>query len=355
MDEPLRIAYVTPFGDDYRSITAHTSRRIDEWGSRGCLVQRFILGAGGRIERGAIANLRADISCVPAMVSSVKEFDPDVIYARWLAPVPGLYRRLAELAPLVLDIHADDLREVGGRSVLRQAYLRLFRGRELSQATAATFVVSELSTCSSYARIAGERAVFPNGSWLEARDPLIDTGAKPRVGMSTAGVNAWTGLDRFRQLAESLQDAADWVVVTPSAEAEAVKAVVGPSVEVVGTATQDEYVDQMVGWTVAVGTLALERKGLKSAAPLKVRDYVGMGIPTVLPYWDEGLADVEDEFLLKLVGPSESPTSLIDGRILETFINRAIGNNLDTRVSMAGSGRSVEAGRVRFLRIMSKA
>ena len=42
---------------------------------------------------------------------------------------------------------------------------------------------------------------------------------------------------------------------------------------------------------VALGTLALHRKGMSEAAPLKVREYLLRGIPVVIGYDDPDLAD----------------------------------------------------------------
>lgn len=64
---------------------------------------------------------------------------------------------------------------------------------------------------------------------------------------------------------------------------------------------------------IGIGTLALERKGLKEAVPLKVREYMGRGLPFVIGYTDP---DIEGQLSL------EALCCKIDGS--ETSINKII-------------------------------
>lgn len=344
----LRVAYVTPYDEDYRSIHSHTARRIGAWRASGADVSTFLIGGGGRAKRGAARNLLADIRDAPRLSAEIAAFAPDVIYVRWLAPVPGLYRRLASVAPLVLEVHADDMVEVARASWARRVYLRAFRARALAAARGATFVVSELANDPSFRRISGARAVFGNGSWVRRREQAPS--GRPRVGISTAGLNEWTGLDRFVMLARELGDVADWVVVCPESERPAIVAATGDELHVVGTTSQEEYVAEVSSWSVAMGTLALERKGLRTASPLKARDYLGLGVPTVFPYWDEGVDGIDHDLLLKLTSPTEAPVERIDPSLLRAFITRASGRDLPPDVSARASGEDIERRRLEFLR-----
>ncbi|MGV2902610.1 hypothetical protein ACNPM4_13100, partial [Microbacterium sp. AGC62] len=297
--------------------------------------------------RGATRNMMNDIRGARRLIAEVASFAPTVIYARWLAPVPGLYRGLSAVAPVVVEVHADDLVEVARSSWTRRTYLRLFRAQELRQASGGTFVVSELADDRSFRLIRGARGVFGNGSWVQRRAQT--SSGRPRVGISTAAMNDWTGLDRFAALASELGDLSDWIVVCPASERHTIAAAMGDAVQVVGTRDQTEYLDEVASWSVAMGTLALERKSLRTASPLKVRDYLGLGVPTVLPYWDEGIADLENDLLLKLAGPNDAPVEHIDSALIRDFIVRAHGRDLPAEVSSHASGVEIERRRVDFL------
>lgn len=343
----LRVAYVTPYGRDYTSITKHTTRRREEWRALGVDTEQFLIGDDARSGKPAWRNLVDDWRMRGSLVRSVAQFNPDVIYVRWLAPIPGLLKLLGRLAPVVLDVHADDLIEVARGSTLRTLFLKAFRAKEIAAAEGATFVVTELSEMPSFAGVRGPRSVFPNASWLTRREG--SPAGRPRVGISVGSPHPWAGLDRFSQLAASAGADIDWVVVCPSASADAVRAAVGPEISVVATQGEGEYVAELETWSVAFGTLALERAGLRTASPLKARDYLGMGIPTVLPYWDEGVAEISDELLLKLAGPTDAPVERIDPSLIRSFIAKAHGRNLPADVSARAAGAEIERRRVEFL------
>ena len=60
-----------------------------------------------------------------------------------------------------------------------------------------------------------------------------------------------------------------------------------------------------------IGTLALERKGIKEAAPLKVREYLSRGLPIVYSYNDTDI-DSNDEFVKKCCIKLKYGTQQID-------------------------------------------
>ncbi|WP_139833218.1 hypothetical protein [Microbacterium sp. LEMMJ01] len=312
-------------------------------------MKQFIFGHPDRAERAAFSNLLRDVGERGSLKQRLAAYAPDIIYLRWLTPVPGLLRKLKEVGPVVLDIHADDIAEVTRGSFVRSLFLRCFRDAEMSRADGATFVVSELAKSPSFRAVRGPRGVFVNASWLHRRDrPAVLP--RPRIGISVGVANPWAGLDRFARLAESSSLAADWVVVCPVDAAAGVRNVVGERVIVVSTEDEDGYVSELSTWSAAIGSLALERAGLRTASPLKVRDYIGVGIPTVLPYWDEGLADVQDPLLLKLAGASNSPVDNIDVSVLDAFVLQSNGHNLPESVSARVAAQAVERRRIVFLR-----
>ena len=67
----------------------------------------------------------------------------------------------------------------------------------------------------------------------------------------------------------------------------------------------DELMKEM---NLAIGTLALHRKGMRSACALKVRDYTARGIPFILSYDD---LDLEDDWpFCQQIQPNDQPVEL---------------------------------------------
>lgn len=347
MSDKQRIAYVTPYDDSYRSITEHTKRRMREWERNGATVGRFHIGDGRRQDRGALRNLHVDMRQRDRLVSQLRQWRPHIVYVRWLTPVPTLLATIRNIAPVVLDVHADDMVEVAGNSLVRRAFLKAVRGREVAAASAATFVVDELRHSRGFKHISVPTGCFPNGSWVERR--ARSSSGRKIVGLSVGSPTPWSGLDRFSALAQAMSSEADWVVVCPESSERAVRAEVHPLVRVVGTPDHESYISEVSSWSVAIGSLALERAGLKTASPLKVRDYVGIGVPTILPYWDEGLKDVTDPLILKVVGRDEAPAPELPSELVLGMLERAHGRDLLPSTSRAVAGSQIEVKRLAFL------
>jgi glycosyltransferase involved in cell wall biosynthesis len=64
-----------------------------------------------------------------------------------------------------------------------------------------------------------------------------------------------------------------------------------PNVRFHGFCERPEYEAILAASDVALGTLALHRKGMSEAAPLKVREYLLRGIPVIIGYTDPDLED----------------------------------------------------------------
>jgi hypothetical protein len=147
---------------------------------------------------------------------------------------------------------------------------------------------------------------------LVVGNPSLDTDlftskrfpASRRVGMSIANLASWSGIDIFIELALS-QPSFTFVILMP-VELKLRKRLLGGlprNVQLVSAVNYLEYVAELKTWSHAVGPLALERKGLTEAAPLKVRDYVSLGIPTFIRYKDTNLRHCIDPAIFQ-VDPS---------------------------------------------------
>nr|WP_247670967.1 glycosyltransferase [Pseudoalteromonas sp. MMG005] len=52
--------------------------------------------------------------------------------------------------------------------------------------------------------------------------------------------------------------------------------------------------------SIGLGTLALHRKNMMEACPLKVREYLSAGLPSVLPYKDTAFLDERPDWILNV-------------------------------------------------------
>ncbi len=250
---------------------------------------------------------------------------PDVVVVRYGFATAWL-GRVARRVPLLLEIHADDTRERPARWGAR-AYATLsslaFRRRLLRSAAGAMFVTRAISGLPAFAELRGPRAVIPNGIAVPSEPLPVPANDRPIVGYSVGFDAPWQGLDRLAELAEALPEF-DFRLVVPARDM--ATAVEGSAVQIAVAASSAEYHSLVAGFDVALGTLALDRKGIDVASALKVRESVSLGIPTLLFSRDEDLDDVDHPTLRTLARGSWEPAKIAPA--VREFVERAQGSRI---------------------------
>jgi len=132
----------------------------------------------------------------------------------------------------------------------------------------------------------------------------------------------WAGVDKILRLSSALPEF-DFDLV-------GVDRTVGISlpsnVQVYGYCAREEYESVLAAADVALGPVALHRKGMSQAAPLKVREYLLRGIPVIFGYDDPDLDD-DPWFALRLPNTEHNVEDSVDA--IRDFVRSVAG----TRVS----------------------
>jgi hypothetical protein len=231
----------------------------------------------------------------PGVVAAVERFAPDLLYVRYDLFLPEVWR-LVRHVPTVVELNSDDRAEMRLRSPLARAFNAVNRRRVLGAAAGAVAVTRELVARSDFE---GPVAVVANGADPDAI-PLLPAPANERVRAAFSGSPhlAWHGVDRLLALARALP-ALDFDLVGPEvAEAPA-------NVTVHGTLRGEEYWAVLARADVAFGSLAMERAGLREGCPLKVREYLLAGIPTVIGYDDTDFQGETPWYLARFEDPGQ--------------------------------------------------
>ncbi|WP_161540670.1 glycosyltransferase family 4 protein [Rhodothermus marinus] len=248
--------------------------------------------------RGDVANFVVDVGGNPffyyggayslgklrAMHQATREilfWNPDVVYLRRDLVYPA-YLRLASKFPLVQEVNSDELAELRLYSRAQYLYHKVTR-RFLDHKTQGwVFVTRELLSHSYFSRLPGRKAVIANGVSLDAF-PHLPVSRNDVPTLVFMGYPApWHGVDKILFLAEQFPQ---WrfhlIGVSPKDVPQA------PSnVYLHGPMTFSEYLPILAQSHVALGTLALHRKGMREASPLKVREYLALGLPVIIGYRD---------------------------------------------------------------------
>jgi hypothetical protein len=228
-----------------------------------------------------------------AAVTAVESAGPDLLYVRYDLFLPAVWRLVRRL-PTVVEVNSDDRVEMGLRGARARAYNRVNRRRLFGAARGVVCVTAELAH--------GFRppvAVVANGA-DPAAVPSLPSPAndRPRAVFSGSPAHAWHGVDRLLELAAAVPEM-DFDLVGPQPDG------VPANVTVHGRLAGEAYWSVLGRADVAVGSLAMERAGIREGSPLKVREYLLAGIPSVIGYEDTDFPGAPPWYLARLEGPEQ--------------------------------------------------
>jgi glycosyltransferase involved in cell wall biosynthesis len=299
--DELKVAVFLPYRlDADGSVGKKYGRMLRIWSDLGVNVRGFVLGRD-RVwpdpfiaypvppgewhrHRGAVRLARL-----------LSAWAPDVTYTRFSLFIPGLRRALGR-APLVEEINTNDRVELPMWSPGAGWYHRVTRRWAFADRAGYVFLTSELAEVTALRSASGRSVVIPNGADLDSVQPLPARGNdRPRVLFLAGSPSPWQGIDKVLRLAELRPDL-DVDLVGDLA----LDHVVPPNVTVHGFASGDRLIELCSVADIALGTLALHRKAMQEACPLKVREYLALGIPTVIGYRDPDLVGLDRRFVLEI-------------------------------------------------------
>ncbi|MGG3454445.1 glycosyltransferase [Paenibacillus rhizolycopersici] len=250
-----------------------------------------------------------------ALTAQVRAWNPDVIYHRFDLFYPSLPRLLRDY-PSVLEINTNDVAELtleGGVLRLRRFYHLLTRRLVLAAAGGFVFVSGELAEADGFRRYAKSYAVIGNGIPLDqfaevtaSKDADTSASEEPVrfVFISSPG-QAWQGLDEIARLAAAKPDWWFDIIGPERTELETAKLQAPANMVFHGQLTRDRYQTLLDRADLAIGTLALYRKGMEEASPLKVREYLANGLPVIAAYRETDFPEPVP-FFLQLPGEPEN-------------------------------------------------
>jgi hypothetical protein len=330
----MRIAYFAHVNQARRSGVLHKiGGQIDRWRAAGHDVRLFVLTrdaddpwsdrVGDAVVRrygGPVSRLRA----LTGLVEGVRAFDAGLVYLRWDLFYPPMLR-FPRRAPLVIEMNTDDEAESALGSGRRATYNRLTRGLLLGRARAIVFLTTELSEKPSFGRFRAVHRVVTNGVDLASYPALSAVeGPAPRLAFVGTAGQPWHGVDKLVALA-ARRPAWRFDIVGMDAAAALTGPVPGPAPANIvwhGALERAQVVEVLAMADVGVGTLALHRKSMNEACPLKVREYLAVGLPVLY-----GCADPDADGLGRYAMRIENTeTNVIDAQdAIDAFVARSRG------------------------------
>jgi glycosyltransferase involved in cell wall biosynthesis len=309
--------------------------QVAQWRAAGheaevfCLTRREAADAGGRGDWRTIpfAGGRERVRAMRILAGEVEAWEPDVVYLRYDffgPPVPRLLRRHASL----VEVNADDREEAklrARRPLLARAFNELNRRSLLGSARGFACVTHELAESPRFAGFGKPTVVIGNGVDLSQLHelPAPRPGESPRVVFLGSSGQRWHGVDKIAALAQRLTDVQfDIIGYRP----EAVNFPVAPNMTVHRPLPRSEYEPLLARADLAIGTLALHRKNMREACPLKVREYLAYGLPVVIAYEDTDFVGETPWFLLRI--PNEELNAVECASEIRDFLERVRGRRV---------------------------
>ena len=303
----MRIAYacyVAAFAADGVNQKIETQARV--WRDAGhdvtllCLSPQPPTGAEAPALSGRIftfAGTRSRIGATVALARAAARLEPDVIYLRYdifLPPVWALMRRHR----IVVEINTDDRTEPLSDRLLGRLYHWASRGLILRGASGLVCVTYELGRSPHLARYRKPTAVIANGVETAIAPPApAPVAPRPAAAMLVGYPSPWAGVDRALELARAMPEL-DLHLVGPTFVPGT--GATPRNVVLHGAMPPHAYRSVLERADFGIGPLALYRKGMNEASPLKVREYLVHGLPVVIAYEDTDYLGENRWFLLRL-------------------------------------------------------
>ncbi|HEX7555991.1 MAG TPA: hypothetical protein VF338_05155 [Leptolinea sp.] len=231
------------------------------------------------------------------LIRAVQDFAPDLIYLRW-----GMYvfpsQRIFKIAPVVVEINTNDVSQHEMLGAVLSFYNRLTRGIFLSRAAGLVYTSSELEKCESFAAYHRPGIVIANGIDMTRNTSVpAPHNIRPRIGFIGTPDLPWQGVDKLIRLAMLCPDLDIDVIGFDSFNDGQLQ----PSnLYFHGYLDQEKSREILSGVDIGLGTIALHRKAMNEASPLKTREYLAYGIPVIVPYQDTDLDDLNIDTILRL-------------------------------------------------------
>jgi glycosyltransferase involved in cell wall biosynthesis len=278
------------------------------------------------------------------LADEVQRYCPDFVYLR-----NGLYvyplHRIFKVAPMVAELNSYDISEYRYQGWFVYWVNRLTRGLALKSASGLVSTSYEIAEISDNARYDKPVKVIGNGIDLDRNIVLPAPANKiPVITLVGSPGMIWHGVDKLIRLAERCPDLMIYIVGYRS---EDIDGYIPENVHLCGFLPREQVRNILKMSDVACGTLALHRKNMEEASPLKVREAAACGIPLILGYRDTDLSGLQMDCILQL--PNTEDNVVTHAEQIRAFAYRMVGKRLDMEAVKSCIGhKQKEETRLRF-------
>jgi glycosyltransferase involved in cell wall biosynthesis len=321
----MKIAYVAQLEADRETgVNKKIIDQVTAWERSGHQARLFALSPsserwggwqGVPIEIESYASAPRGVMASQRLARAVRDFSPDIVYYRMGVCYPG-FQTLARTRPTVVEVNSDNEREARVRMGFVKYRIFLAAGRRLLKRAIGAVSVSQ--SVGEALRAQGMEVLVLGNSIDMSRVRAAPPPANPAPRLIFLGSLGcvWHGVDKLKAAAVRFPHwTFDVVGLTPAD-------VSGPLPQNVvfhGFLPASKYERLLSAADVALGTLALHRKGMKDTTSLKVREYLAAGLPVISGHPDPDFT-TEVPYLLELPNSESNVSANLDR--IEHFVLR---------------------------------
>lgn len=256
-----------------------------------------------------IDKYRGDISFLNKFIKhykSIRKLDEyletieniDLIYTRFIRYSPNLISTLKKHSPYIIELNTNDIEEfkLGGKL---SYYLNfLTRNFFFNSANGFISVSNELANHKNFTKFRKPTIVIGNG--YNFRNAIINTQKfiKVKKFVFIGSPNQpWHGIDKIIVLARLLKEY-EFHIIGYDHKTLSKQFALSENIITYGYLSQEESDKIISNCHIGISTLALHRKNMIEASPLKSRHYLANGLPIILAYEDTDLK--ENEYILNI-------------------------------------------------------
>ena len=260
------------------------------------------------------------------LLNDLAEFRPDLVYTRtWSSR--KFTQQLTQTYKVISEVNTVELKEYLAQKAtnkikfLKYVYVLLTQHLFYKNLSGLVCVTNEIAQ--EYSKYELPTYVIPNS--IPINNYNIQTPQKnkiPKIFFIGSPGMPWQGFDKVLKLAKLTLGKLEFHLV---GNTNTYDKSWPPNIISYGIQDYENYKPILNNCDVGLGTMALQRKGLKEACPLKIREYLAYGLPIILPYDDTAFLEDNPIWALKL--PGEEGASLEPDQIerIVTFSYKMMG------------------------------
>lgn len=253
----------------------------------------------------------------------IKTHSPDIIYMRECIWFPFVQQVFGSKVPVILEINTLLKRELRHFGFFQRTIYRFFQRNIYTNVAGIVGITDEV--IDYYAIYNKPSIAIANGYDFEIaiqpeKGPEKDITRPNLLFIGSPGM-VWHGLDHIYEMVELLPEFDFHIVGESGDEFKPLS-----NLTFHGYLPSSEIADMYSRMDIGIGTMALYRKEMRQACPLKVREYLAYGLPVIIGYYDTDLSGKGLDFVLQIDPRTLNKQNTIDR--IQAFVNEWKGKKI---------------------------